>query len=110
MVSAKIKNGITSTQTQDADFREEFLYSISNATIPPEADKTFTHDVFDDTFLNKDMVIARGAGKSENVQQHGKSNYVWLLREGPSEQEMITRCLTHWQCGIHGQSYGIIVC
>ena len=58
------------TDIDDAEFREEFQHGISDATIP-EADETFTPDVFDDTYLNKEVAIARGAGEAEDVQ-YGK--------------------------------------
>jgi hypothetical protein len=58
------------TDAPDDAFEEEFNSSISDAKIP-DADTTFTPDVFDDTYLNKEIAIARGAGGNEDVQ-YGK--------------------------------------
>ena len=58
------------TLEDDPDFADEFNNTISDEKIP-EADKTFTPDVFDDTYLNKEVAIARGAGTEEDVQ-YGK--------------------------------------
>ena len=55
------------TDDHDDAFREEYNSAISDETIP-EADTDFTPDVFDDTYLNKEIAIARGAGDSEDVQ------------------------------------------
>ena len=58
------------TLEDDPDFAEEFNNLVSDDAIP-EADDTFTPDLFDDTYLNKEVAIARGAGNEEDVQ-YGK--------------------------------------
>ena len=40
----------------DEDFAEEFGKIINNQDIP-EADATFTHEVFDDTYLNMELAL-----------------------------------------------------
>ena len=58
------------TSAVDQAFIDDFDSAISDEKIP-EADQDFTPDVFDDTYLNKEIALARGAGDSEDVQ-YGK--------------------------------------
>ena len=55
------------TDVQDEAFNDEFNSAVSDEKIK-DADADFTPDVFDDTYLNKEIAIARGAGDSEDVQ------------------------------------------
>ena len=58
------------TIEDDHDFADKFNNMVSDDKIP-EADDTFTPDLFDDTYLNKEVAIARGAGTEADVQ-YGK--------------------------------------
>jgi hypothetical protein len=58
------------TLDSDEDFANEFNNVVSDSQIP-EADETFTPDVFDDTYLQKEIAVARGAGTEEDVE-YGK--------------------------------------
>ncbi len=55
------------TDLQDEVFNDEFKSAVLDEKIS-EADADFTPDVFDDTYLNTEKAIARGAGESEDVQ------------------------------------------
>ena len=46
------------TMDHDEDFAEEFGKIINNKDIP-EADATFTPEVFDDTYLNMELALPR---------------------------------------------------
>ena len=72
-------NGDGDRQLQDWDeynddtnqeFIDDFDSAVSDERIA-EADGDFTPDIFDDTYLNKEIAIPRGAGYSEDVQ-YGK--------------------------------------
>jgi len=54
----------------DEDFANELNNVISDSQIP-EADDTFTPEIFDDAYLRKEIAIARGAGTEEGVE-YGK--------------------------------------
>jgi hypothetical protein len=58
------------TDAQDEAFNEEFNSTVSDKKIN-EANANFTLNVFDDTYLNKEIVIARGAGGSK-YDQYGR--------------------------------------
>ncbi|KAI2506381.1 Reverse transcriptase (RNA-dependent DNA polymerase) [Fragilaria crotonensis] len=58
------------TEVDDQEFKTEFEKAISDKTIPEE-DETFTPDVFDDTYLNKEIALLRGAGDSSDIH-YGK--------------------------------------
>jgi hypothetical protein len=55
------------TDDHDEAFGDKYNNAISDKTIP-DANEELTPDVFDNTFLNKEIAIARGAGDSEDVQ------------------------------------------
>ncbi|KAI2504497.1 hypothetical protein MHU86_9996 [Fragilaria crotonensis] len=48
----------------DDEFYEEFGKVVSDQGLP-EADRTFTPDVFDDTYLNMELALPRGGGEVE---------------------------------------------
>ena len=54
----------------DSAFGEEINNVVSNHQIP-DADDTFMPDIFEDTYLNKEIAIARGAGDDNDVVQFG---------------------------------------
>jgi hypothetical protein len=55
----------------DSVFGEEINNVVSDHQIP-NADDTFTPDIFEDTYLNKEIAIARGAGDDNNGVQFGR--------------------------------------
>lgn len=58
--------------TDDADqhFIDKFDSAISDEKIPEE-DQEFTPDIFDNTYLSKEIALPRGAGDSEDIH-YGK--------------------------------------
>jgi Reverse transcriptase (RNA-dependent DNA polymerase) len=48
----------------DEEFNEEFNKVVNDPKIP-EADETFTPDIFDDTYLNMELALPRGGGEVE---------------------------------------------
>ena len=78
------------TLEDNPDFADKFNNMISNEKIP-EADKMFTPDILDDTYLNKEVAIARGAGTEEDVQygkvtkrlRDAEGQPIWTAHENP---------------------------
>ncbi len=69
------------TLDEDEDFANKLNNAISDSQIS-EADDTFTPEVFDDTYLQKEIAIARGAGTEEGVE-YGKVTKRLRDAEGP---------------------------
>ena len=56
---------------EDTVFGEEINNVVSDRQIP-DADDTFTPDIFEDTYLNKEIAIARGPGDDNDGVQFGR--------------------------------------
>jgi hypothetical protein len=52
---------------EDPDFVAEFQDIVSDEELP-DVDDSFTPDVFDDTYLNMEIALPRGAGVQDDVQ------------------------------------------